>query len=334
MHDKILDFLKRRHDYISGDHISHRLGISRQALWKHIEALRGDGYDIVAVPHLGYKLVSSPDRLFASEVQRHLDTKFIGRHIHYFNVLSSTMNMATELGLKSAPEGTIVLAEAQTKGRGRLGRRWLSPKYKGIYFSLILRPRILPNATPLLTLLSAVSICEAVKEATGLEVQIKWPNDLIIHNKKLGGILTELNAETDVTRFVIIGAGLNVNNDKKTLIAGATSLKEEKKEEVNRVSLLQEILSAIEKNYLLFSAEGACLPGRQGPASGGHKGIAAILEKWRQHSLTLGKRVKIAFEKTHLEGEAVDIDADGGLLIRRDFGAIEKVMAGDVLHCR
>lgn len=327
MQDKILDFLKRRQDYTSGDYISHRLGISRQALWKHIEALREVGYDIVAVPHLGYRLISSPDRLFPSEIEWHLDTKFIGKKIHYFDVLSSTMNMATELGMKGSPEGTIVLAETQTKGRGRLGRSWSSPKYKGIYLSLILRPQILPNAAPLLTLLCAVSLCEAIKEITELDVQIKWPNDLLMHHKKLGGILTELNAEMDAVRFVVIGIGLNVNNDKKALPASATSLREQKKEDINRINLLQEILRRIEKNYLLFSAEG-------GPASGGQKGRAVIIEKWRQHNVTLGKRVKILCEKTHLEGEAVDIDRDGGLLIRRDSGLIEKVMTGDVLHCR
>ena len=318
MQDKILDFLKRRQDYISGDYISHRLGISRQALWKHIEALREVGYDIVAVPHLGYLLISSPDRLFPSEIEWHLDTKFIGKKIHYFDVLSSTMNMATELGMKGSPEGTIVLAETQTKGRGRLGRSWSSPKYKGIYLSLILRPQILPNAASLLTLLCAVSLCEAIKEITELDVQIKWPNDLLIHHKKLGGILTELNAEMDAVRFVVIGIGLNVNNDKKTLLAAVTSLREQKKEDINRINLLQEILRRIEKNYLLFQK----------------KENQTIIEKWRQHNVTLGKRVKILCEKAHLEGEAVDIDRDGGLLIRRDSGLIEKVMTGDVLHCR
>ncbi len=318
MQNKILDSLKKRQDYCSGDQLSHRLGISRQALWKHIQELKEAGYDIVAVPHLGYKLVSSPDRLFPSEVNHHLTTKFVGKKIHYFDVVSSTMNMAQELALKDAPEGTVVLAESQTKGRGRLGRSWVSPKYKGIYFSLILRPKVLPNVTPIFTLLCAVSVCEAIKEVTDLDAQIKWPNDILIHNKKLGGILTELNAEMDATRSIIIGIGLNVNNDKKTEVPGATSLKEQKKEEVSRVALLQGILRKIEDNYLLFQQEGG----------------SGIIEKWRHYSLTLGKRVKIVCEKTHLEGEAVDIDADGGLLIRRDYGTVEKVMSGDVIHCR
>ena len=318
MQEKILDFLKRKSDYISGDQIAQRLGISRQALWKHIQELKDSGYDIQAVPHLGYQLNSSPDRLFSFEVKTGLQTKFIGRKIYYYESLGSTMDMALPLGIKGEPEGAIVLAEAQTKGRGRLGRQWVSPKYKGIYASIILRPKISPQAAPILTLLSAVSICEAIKEVTQIEAQIKWPNDILINNKKLGGILTELNAEMDEVRFVVIGIGLNVNNDKKNLVSGATSLKEQKKENVNRINLLQELLRKIEANYLLFQTRGAGL----------------IIEKWRDYNITLGKRVKVYAHKEHYEGEAIDIDTDGGLLLRSDSGLTQKVTAGDVVHCR
>jgi len=316
--EKILDFLKRKPDYVSGDQISHRLGITRQALWKHIHILKDSGYDIMAVPHLGYKLISSPDRLFASEVARQLNTKFIGKKIYYFDTVSSTMDMALQLAIKGSPDGTIILAESQTKGRGRLGRNWFSPKYKGIYLSLILRPEILPNQAPLLTLMSAVSICEAIKEKTGITCQIKWPNDILIHHKKLGGILTELNAETDLSRFVVIGIGLNVNNDKKTLPAGATSLKEQKKEELNRLDLLQEILRKIEASYFVFQ----------------RKGAQPIIDEWREWSISLGRRVRVICQKEHIEGQSLDIDIDGGLLIRNDAGLTHKVMSGDVIHCR
>jgi BirA family transcriptional regulator, biotin operon repressor / biotin---[acetyl-CoA-carboxylase] ligase len=246
MQNKILDFLKKGHDYASGEEISHRLGVSRQALWKHIQELKDSGYDIVAVPHLGYKLVSSPDRLNPYELARGLDTKFIGRKNLYFDTVSSTNDAAMQLAMKGYPEGTVIIAESQTKGRGRLGRSWFSPKYKGIYLSLLLRPKIMPNQAPLLTLMSAVSICEAVRAITDLACQIKWPNDILLHHKKLAGILTELNAETDLSRFVAIGIGLNVNNDKKALIQGATSLKEQKKAQINRLGLLQEILRKLE----------------------------------------------------------------------------------------
>lgn len=318
MQEKILDFLKRKQDFASGEEISHRLGITRQALWKHIQELKETGYEITAVPHLGYRLVSLPDRLFPSEISHRLNTQFIGKKIYYFDALSSTMDIAMDLGIKGAPEGTLVLAETQTKGRGRLSRTWFSPKYKGIYLSLLLKPKILPYQTPVFTLLTAVSICEAVKEITGLEAQIKWPNDILIHNKKLGGILTELDAETDEVRFIIIGIGINVNNDKRTLVAGATSLKNEKKESIIRLELLKEILRKMETNYLKFQGKGAC----------------AILEKWRDYSITLGKRVKVNFHQRHIEGEAVDIDTDGGLLVRKDSGLVEKITAGDIVHYR
>lgn len=316
--EKILDFLKRKPGYISGDQISQRLGITRQALWKHIQALKDSGYDIIAVPHLGYKLVSSPDRLLPCEVTRHLNTKFIGKKVYYFDTASSTMDIALQLGIKGSSEGTLILAETQTKGRGRLGRNWFSPKYKGIYFSLILRPKTSLHQTPILTLMSAVSICEAIKEKTGITSQIKWPNDILIQHKKLGGILTELNAEIDLSRFIVIGVGLNVNNDKKTLTAGATSLREQKKEEISRLDLLQEILRKIEDNYLVFQKKGA------GP----------IIDKWREWSVSLGRRVKVVYQKQHIEGQSLDIDVDGGLLIRNDAGLTQKVMAGDVVHCR
>lgn len=318
MQERILDFLKRKQVYISGDYISQRLGISRQALWKHIHQLKEAGYDIVAVPHLGYRLISSPDRLLASEIAYHLNTKCIGRKVYYFESLSSTMDIAMQLGLRGSPEGTLILAETQLKGRGRLGRSWFSPKYKGIYLSLLLRPKISPDKASILTLLAAVSICEAIMEKFAIETWIKWPNDILAGNKKLGGILTELVASMDEVNFVIIGLGLNVNNEKKSLISGATSLKEQVKEDICRISLLQEILRKIEANYFLFQ----------------RKGPSCVVEKWRKYNITLARRVKVYCHQQHIEGEAVNIDTDGALLVRNDAGIIQKVMAGDVVHCR
>jgi BirA family biotin operon repressor/biotin-[acetyl-CoA-carboxylase] ligase len=318
MKEKILDYLNKKQDYLSGDQISKHLGITRQGLWKHIQELKDSGYQILAVPHLGYRLESCPDRLFPCEVSRNLHTKFIAKNIHYFDSLASTMDQGMQLGLDGAASGSIVLAESQIKGRGRLGRGWLSPKYKGIYLSLILRPKILPAACPVLTLMSAVSICEAVKEVVGLDAQIKWPNDVLIHHKKAAGILTEMNAEMDKVNFVVIGIGLNVNNDKKSSIAQATSLKQEQGQEINRVVLLQELLRRIENNYLLLE----------------DKGGAEIIHKWRNFTLTLGTRVKVDYQNKHLEGQACDIDSDGSLLIRKDSGVIQKVSSGDVIACR
>jgi len=318
MREKILDYLNKKHDYLSGDEISRNLGISRQGLWKYIQELKDSGYEIVAVPHLGYRLESSPDRLFPFEISRNLHTKFIGKKIHYFDYLASTMNLAMQLGMQGAADGVLVLAEAQTKGRGRLGRSWFSPKYKGIYLSLILRPKLAPAVSPILTLLSAVSICEAVKNVTGLDAQIKWPNDVFIHNKKFAGILTEMNAEVDKVNFVVIGIGLNINNDKKSLIAQATSLKEQLGHSLSRLALLQELLRRMEGNYFLLE----------------DRGSKFIIDKWRSFSSTLGKHVKVYCQNKHIEGSAVDIDQDGALLVRKASGIIQKISSGDVMHCR
>jgi BirA family biotin operon repressor/biotin-[acetyl-CoA-carboxylase] ligase len=318
MKEKILEYLKKGHEYISGDDIAARLGMSRQGLWKHIQDLKDSGYDIVAVPHLGYRLESSPDRLSAIEVSHGLNTRFIAKKIHYFDYLSSTMDFAMQLGMQSAPGGSIVIAESQTRGRGRLGRSWLSPKYKGIYFSVILRPKLSPSASPVLTLLSAVSICEAVKKAAGLDARIKWPNDVFAGGKKIAGILTEINAEMDKVNFVVIGIGLNVNNDRKSLIPQATSLKEQLGHALSRVSLLQELLRRIEENYSIMEKEGP------GP----------IIEKWRNFNLTLGSRVKVHFQDRYIEGQAIGVDNDGSLLIRKDAGLVQKIFSGDITHLR
>lgn len=318
MEEKIIALLNGKQEYLSGEELSGSLRVSRQALWKHINFLRELGYDIAAVPHLGYRLISVPDRLYDFQVYQGLKTKSFGRKIIYFDSLSSTMDMATQLALKGAREGTVVLAETQTKGRGRLGRIWYSPKYKGLYFSLILRPKISLDKASIITLLAGVSICEAIKEVSGLGPQIKWPNDILIHNKKLGGILTEIKAEVDEVNFIIIGVGLNINNDSKSLISGSTSLKESKDEQLSRLNIFQEILYKLELNYQILDKKGA----------------KPIIDKWRQFSTTLGRRVKVYSHKEHLEGEACDIDSDGGLFIRNDSGIMHKVLSGDVIHCR
>jgi len=318
MEERIIELLKKQQGYLSGEELSQSLDVSRQALWKHIQSLKELGFDIAAVPHLGYRLISAPDRLYDFQVYQGLKTKKFGRKILYFDSLSSTMDMATQLALKGAAEGVVVLAETQTKGRGRLGRIWHSPKYKGLYFSFILRPKISLDKAPIITLLAGVSICEAIKDSCREDAQIKWPNDIIMHNKKLGGILTEVKAEVDEVSFVVIGIGLNINNDKKSLITGSTSLKQENGEELSRLCVLQSILYRLESNYFILQK----------------KGPLPIIEKWRQLSLTLGRRVRVYSHKEHIEGEAVDIDSDGGLLIRSDSGPTRKIIAGDVVHCR
>jgi len=187
MQNKILTLLRKEKGYLSGEEISQHLGISRAAVWKQIEELRNQGYIIEAMPHLGYKLISVPERLLTEEISWELKTKLIGKRIFCFEIVDSTMDLAYELGLKNFPEGTLVCAETQKKGRGRMGRSWVSPRGKGLYSSLILRPDILPQEAPKLTILSAVAVREAIEKFTGLNCLLKWPNDLLINEKKLAG---------------------------------------------------------------------------------------------------------------------------------------------------
>ena len=215
-------------------------------------------------------------------------------------------------------EGTVVIAEGQVKGRGRLGRSWASPKGKGIYLSIILRPELLPAEAAKLTLLAAVALCDAVKSATNLEAAIKWPNDVLISGKKVAGVLTELNAETDRVKFVVVGIGLNVNAKADTLPSGATSLRSEAKKQFSRVEVTKEILKSLEHWYLRAQRQG----------------FLPVAKRWKELSVTLNKRVKVVDQSGEIEGEAVDIDRDGGLMIRKDSGILIKRMAGDVVQVR
>ena len=315
MQTQILEFLKKSETYLSGEEISQSLKMSRAAIWKYMQELRGLGYDIVAVPHLGYKLVSSPDKLFPHEIQHDLKTKILGKKIVYEETVSSTMDTAFQLALNKAPEGTVVCCESQTNGRGRLGRSWSSPKGKGIYLSLILRPKLSFLEVAQLTLLSAVAVSEAIRKVTALQPLIKWPNDLLIGDKKCAGILTELNAETDQVNFVIVGIGVNVNSLKNNLPPGATSLKQETQKEHSRIRIFQEILQELEKWYTRL----------------GREGFIPVVQRWKELSVTLNQRVRVSDAGGFTEGLAVDLDKDGGLLIRKDSGVIVKKMAGDVV---
>lgn len=195
---KLLRLLKDCTSFISEEEISERLNLSRQTVFRYIDQLREIGYDIQLIPHLGYKLVSCPDRLLPFEIQDRLNTKVIGKKIYHYDLIGSTMDIAMKLALDRACEGAVVCAEGQIRGRGRLGREWISPKYKGVYFSLILRPEIPLNQAPIITLLTAVSICQAINKMALVSASIKWPNDILVNNKKIGGILTELNSGSQI----------------------------------------------------------------------------------------------------------------------------------------
>jgi len=318
MQERIIQFLKESDGYISGEEMSQKLNMSRAAIWKHMQELRSQGYEIAAVPHLGYQLVASPDKLCAFEIQSGLHTKIIGKKMIVMDTVTSTMDEAFRLGMAGCGEGTVVCAETQSKGRGRLGRVWSSPKAKGLYFSCVLRPNLPLNQLSLLTLMSAVALAEAVEDTSDVKPSIKWPNDLLWEGRKLAGILTELCAESDQVKFVVVGMGLNINASAHQLVEGATSLKMAASRNFDRVEVFQAILRSLEKWYIKLL----------------HRDVGEITDAWKERSSTLNKRLRLTDPAGTIEGEAIDLDEDGSLLIRKDNGVIIKKTAGDILLLR
>ncbi len=281
-----------------------------------MDHLRALGYEIEAFPHRGYRFVSAPDKLLPFEVQHGLGTRKFGCDVHHFESVASTMDEAFRLALEGYPEGTVVVAESQTKGRGRMGRHWSSPKGRGIYFSLILRPGIPPSQASLLTLAAAVALSEAIETVVPqAQARIKWPNDLLVGGKKLCGILTELRAETDRVQFVVVGVGINVNNTAPQLLPEATSLRAETGVSWPRLLIFQQVLRTFEKIYMAFL--------RHGPG--------AVLEGWKARSATLGCRVRFTERGVAFVGVAEALADDGGLMVRLPDGKLVKRVAGDVL---
>lgn len=312
MDEKILALMRDKDEYISGEEISKELHISRAAIWKHIEKLRREGYDIAAAPHFGYRLISAPDRLIGPEVSWNLNTKIFGKRIYSFKKTDSTNTSAYNLAEGGEPEGSVVFAEEQLRGRGRFRREWISPR-GGIYMSLILRPGLEPVNTARITLSAAVAVTEAIREITNLQARIKWPNDILVNKRKVSGILTEMKAQQDEIEFVILGIGINVNNSAGDLPEGASSLKDESGETVSKVGLAKKMLGLLEGYYLKIQ-----------------DGFSGVIEEWRKLSDTLGRRVKVHAHGRVLEGQALDVDENGGLIVRLDSGFNKHILSGDV----
>ncbi len=251
---KILSALRANPDGVSGAQLAEQLAISRAAVWSRIEELRKVGFAIEAGPHFGYRLVDEPDALLADDLLARLgETKVVGRDIRVFEETTSTNDVVEKLARDGVKEGAVVFAESQTKGRGRLGRKWMSPTRKGLWFSVLLRPDLRPQETTQLTVASATALRRAIKTVTGLPAEIKWPNDLLIGGKKVVGILTELSAELDRVRHVILGIGVDVNQKANEFPAElrktATSLKIESGGEISRAELATEILRELDRDY-------------------------------------------------------------------------------------
>jgi len=315
MDEQILRIFKARSDqYISGEELSVTLKVTRAAIWKHIEKLRKEGYAIDAVPHLGYRMVSVPDRMLNVELQWDLATRVIGKEIQCHDRLDSTNTYAYRSAEEGLKEGSVIVAESQTRGKGRLGRHWVSPKRVGIYLSCVLRPRILPQEVSKITLAVAVAAAKAIRQNSGLETLIRWPNDILVNKKKVCGILTEMKAEQDKVDFVVVGIGVNVNTSKKDLPPEASSLKAELGRKVSRIALARELLQQLDHWYLTLTEDG----------------FEPIIEEWHNYSGALGSRVKVICYNRELEGQVQDVDKDGALIVRLDNGLQERILAGDV----
>ncbi|MDI6704077.1 MAG: biotin--[acetyl-CoA-carboxylase] ligase [bacterium] len=309
--------LKEEKGVVSGRALSSMFRCSRTSIWKHIKALKEEGYGISSIPRFGYRLYNIPDLLLPREIKEELSTKFIGHKIYYFKETGSTNDVARDLALASEEEGTLVIAERQTKGKGRIGRRWVSP-FGGIWMSLILRPRVSPADASRLTLLSSLAVCKSIKKVVGLPVFLKWPNDVLIGKKKVCGILTEMDSELDLINFVIVGIGINVNMDMNVFPEGlqktATSIKEELGKDIKRIDLLKSLLEELERLYLLFT-EGK---------------FSWILKEWKGYDCIFGHDVEVATLGEIIKGRAMGVDEDGALIIKGLNGATKRILSGDV----
>lgn len=316
---KILSALRENPDGVSGAELAEQLGISRAAIWSRIEELRSLDYDIEAGPHFGYRLVSAPDALHADDLLARLGkTKVIGRDIRVFEKTTSTNDVIERLARDGVREGVVVFAESQTKGRGRLGRKWVSPERKGLWFSILLRPDLRPPETTQLTIASATALRRAIQSETGLKPEIKWPNDILVGRKKVAGILTELSAELDRVKHVILGIGVDVNlgagEFPPELRKLATSLKIESGKAISRPELAAAILRELDFDYARIRA------GK----------FTAVADEWETQCATIGHEVAIQIGGREIRGRAESLDDDGALIVRTEHGRLERIIGGDV----
>ncbi|MFO7559138.1 MAG: biotin--[acetyl-CoA-carboxylase] ligase [Desulfobacterales bacterium] len=319
--DNLLIYLKKNKSaWISGETLSRRLNVSRAAVNKHIKKLRQEGYPIESSTKKGYFLKTVDDLLLADEIQAGLDTRIFGKtDILVLKETDSTNLQAKNLAAEGAPEGTLVVAENQHAGRGRKGRTWFSPPGLGIYSSLILRPAISPAEAPGITLMTAVAAVEAVIALTGIPARIKWPNDIMVKNRKLAGILTEISTEMDSVDFIIVGFGMNVNtpadgfpSDIKEI---ATSVYAETGKRFPRVTMLQAFLKKFEVHYETFKKEG----------------FSGVRTKWKALTEIIGKKVMVRKVAGEISGKVVDVDYEGVLILQDKNGETHRIFSGDLL---
>lgn len=316
MKDKVLNFLKEQDDYRSGEEISQKLGVTRSAVWKDIKKLQAQGYEIVSSTKKGYKLIVSPNIMTAHEIQEKLATKVMGQAITYYDEVDSTNTVAKSLAREGAKEGTLVVADKQNSGKGRLGRVWSSPARQAISMSLILRPQIMPSKASQLTLIAGVSICEAIEKVTGLNAQIKWPNDIVVNGKKICGILTEMSAQVECIEYVIVGIGVNVNIKAfPETLPYASSLALEGNKEYSRKEIIAYFLEIFEQEYYKYLKT---------------LDLSFIKERYESQCITIGRKVKLISSTNERLAEALGINELGELVVKLEDGTIEAVSTGEV----
>jgi BirA family biotin operon repressor/biotin-[acetyl-CoA-carboxylase] ligase len=308
----------------SGEALAAQLGVTRAAVWKAIRQLGDKGYRIESCAAKGYRLVATPDLDPDALRQGIIGTgSKIGHDIRFLESVASTNIVAADLAAQGAGDGATIIADAQTAGKGRLGRSWVSPTGRNIYMSIILRPNLMPRDAPILTLMTAVAFASAIRLATSVPCAIKWPNDLMVGSRKLGGILTELTADMDHIAYAVVGIGINVNLAREDLPDEiqtlATSLMIETGGSVqSRTELIRCMLVEMDRWYRLVQ----------------ERGKMPVLDAWRELSCTLGQSVKVSMGAETFTGSAEDIDEEGLLVVRLDSGLIRKVSAGDVTLLR
>ncbi len=317
--DEILRILRERGGYVSGEDISNKMGVSRTAIWKQIGYLREDGYDILGSSKRGYMLKSEPDVMTKEAVLSKLITETFGRTMEYFDEIDSTNNYCKQQAEMGAEHGFLAVADRQVSGRGRRGRVWETPSGISIAMSIVLRPEIATECASMLTLVAALSVADAIRNVTGLEAGIKWPNDIVINGKKVCGILTEMSIEFSAINYVVVGIGVNVNNSifPQELSDIATSIYMEKGEMVSRSRLIAEILIAFERYYKVFLET---------------QDLSELKSYYEARLVNKDAHVRVlsANGKVDDEGTALGIDDIGRLVIKSDDGSTKNIMAGEV----
>ena len=321
MNTRILKILRNNRDYISGEDISVELGVSRSAVWKSIGKLRDKGYIIDAVSNRGYRLSEGIDLPVSDEIHRYLETECFGSEIVYMDSVDSTNNLAMTLAARGAVHGTVVTADQQTNGRGRLGREWISPPGSNLYLSIILRPEVSPAGASQIPVLSVMASIRALKRTVSdLPFGIKWPNDIYCRGRKVSGTLCEMKAEIDRVNHVVVGTGINVNMKRPddSIKDTATSLFVETRSEYSRVRLAVFLLEEFERVYKRWLIEG---------------NLEFIIDEWDGYSLLKDKQIDVRTANRTVSGKALGIDLNGALKLELPDGSVRFVYAGNAtLH--